>query len=338
MHDYEHQLRENMSQRQFDVTYIEKCCKYARDLLDKKLPVIFDKHHVENILRLQKINLCGYHSFSIANSKKVRIITAPGRELKLRQRWILDEILNKVEITPYAHGFESGRSIKTNAVMHAKNAYVICMDIKEFFSSIPESKVREIFSEIGYSTSAAATLAKVCCFSECLPQGAPSSPRLANIAFNDIDLKLALIAKSKNAVYSRYADDLTFSSNENINSIFSDVEETLRDSVFRINMEKCRSFMPTQPKIITGLIVQSGRVRVPKRFKRLLKQEIYYCKKFGALTHLENRNAYRMINYREYLYGKAYYIKMIEPEVGEYFLEDLDTIEWPVFSINAHLK
>ena len=77
------------------------------------------------------------------------------------------------------------------------------------------------------------------------------------------------------------------------------------------------------------MIVQNGLIRVPRGFKRELKQEIYYCKKFGVVLHLENRRAAKAINYREHLYGKAYYIKMVEPELGRRFLEELDEIRWP---------
>ena len=79
--------------------------------------------------------------------------------------------------------------------------------------------------------------------------------------------------------------------------------------------------------MVTGLVV-SDDIRVPKSFKRKLKQEIYYCKKFGVAAHLENSKVKKCANYREHLYGKAYYVKMVEPEIGERFLSELDSIEW----------
>lgn len=86
---------------------------------------------------------------------------------------------------------------------------------------------------------------------------------------------------------------------------------------------------PNFPKRITGLVVQNGTVRVPKHFKRTLRQEIHYCLKYGVLTHLENTKSTRSINYREHLYGKAYYINMVEPQEGKLYLAQLDQIEWP---------
>lgn len=90
-----------------------------------------------------------------------------------------------------------------------------------------------------------------------------------------------------------------------------------------------RLYGPGAPKRITGLIVQNETVRVPKYFKRALKQEIYCCQRCGVLTHLENINSNHFIHYREYLYGKAYYVRMIETDTGEAFLQSLDKIEWP---------
>ena len=207
--------------------------------------------------------------------------------------------------------------------------YVLCMDIEDFFPSISRSTVVRVFTHTGYSKSAASALADLCCYQETLPQGAPTSPYLANIIFYQIDEQLALLAREYGAIYSRYADDLTFSSNTPLDHLSDTVCTVLRQNEFKVNSQKTKLFLPGQPKRITGLIVQNGSVRIPRYFKRSLKQEIYYCKKFGVIAHLENSRATRRINYREYLYGKAYYIRMIEPELGEKYLQELDQIRWP---------
>lgn len=80
--------------------------------------------------------------------------------------------------------------------------------------------------------------------------------------------------------------------------------------------------------MITGIIVTENGLSVPRNYKRKLRQEIYYCTKFGVAEHLENTKSEKMVNFREYLYGKAFYIKMVEPITGQKFLDELNEIQW----------
>ncbi len=326
---YIERLRSAMQAQSFPAEEIESCCQYAQSLLCQNLPVLFDASHLCNILRLHDINWNAYHTFTLPQHGKLRTITAPSRPLKERQKWILQEILSHLKVSPWAHGFETGRSIKTNAVLHANHAYALCMDIQDFFPSISDQSVAAVFQNAGYSASVSRLLADLCCFQGSLPQGAPTSPKLSNILFRDLDEQLAMIAAEAQATYSRYADDLTFSSEHSLNDVFLQAEKILTASGFQLHPEKIHFYGPGSPKKITGLIVQNGMVRVPKRLKRALRQEIHYCTKYGVLTHLENTKSTHIIHYREYLYGKAYYIHMIEPEEGQRFLEKLDQILWP---------
>lgn len=318
-----------MQQNSCSEVEILKCCDYASALLNKGLPVLFDARHVQEALQLNKLSLSDYHIFTLFQLGKIREITAPSLALKQRQKWILKNILNKVPVSNYAHGFIANRSIKTNALAHANSTHALCIDIKDFFPSISRKSVYDVFRSLGYSTSASSKLADVCCYMEKIPQGAPTSPCLSNIIFKEIDEEISIIANRNNIIYTRYADDLTFSANHNLDDVFPEIEQILSTNSFQINYDKVHFFNPGFPKIITGLIVQNGVVRVPKQFKRKLRQEIYYCTKYGVLTHLENVNAMHYINYREHLYGKAYYVHMIEPEVGSVYLDALDKIEWP---------
>lgn len=326
---YTQRLRSAMSERGFTEEQISACCEYSSLLFSRNLPVLFDAQHIDKVLQLYKIDLKAYHTFTIPQAEKLRTITAPSRPLKQRQRWILQEILSKVSISEHAHGFEVGRSIKTNALLHANSKYVLCMDIKDFFPSISYDSIVNVFQSIGYSPSASCLLADLCSYNKALPQGAPTSPKLSNIIFQPLDEMLSAIANEENAIYSRYADDLTFSSNHDLKGIFDRVKQLLESFGFYLNEEKIHNYGPDVPKKITGLVVQNGTVRVPKRFKRILRQEIHYCLRYGVLTHLENTNSDRFINYREHLYGKAYFVNMVEPQEGEMYLAKLDQIEWP---------
>ena len=325
---YIKRLEAAMTEQGAENEAISRAVNYAFNLLNQNLPVFFDDIHVAEVLLLSRLSLHSYHTFPVSQIDKTRIITAPSLNLKQRQKWILSEILNKIPISEHAHGFESGHSIKTNALIHANNDYVFCMDIKDFFPSISRQSVCEIFRTVGYSPKASDMLSKVCCYNNRLPQGAPTSPKLSNIFFAKIDTELANLAKLNNAIYSRYADDLTFSSKHDIPALHKAVEEIIGKYNFTLNHKKTRVFYPGQPKRITGLIVQNGCIRVPKHFKRRLRQEIHYCRQYGVTVHLENTNASHCINYREHLYGKAYFVHMIEPDTGDKLLNMLDEIDW----------
>ncbi len=318
-----------------------KILYYSNNLLANNRPVIFDKKHIYKIFVFRKSYTDFleryYHCFYIDNINKKRLIKAPSRKLKSVQKWILDNILVTIEISKEAYGFVKGRSIYDNAKQHCNNQFALCIDIKDFFGSIYIDKVLALFIEAGYSFEASQELSKICCCKDIynnyvLPQGAPTSPYIANIVCKELDEELSDLAKRSKAVYTRYADDITFSAQEDISELYTEVYNILKKYKFRIN-DKTRYYTNNNPKFITGLVVQNGKVRVPKKFKRDLRKEIYYCKRFGVDSHLENSNANKRIHYREYLYGKAYYINMVEPDVGRVFLMEIDSIIWPDWAL-----
>lgn len=329
--DYVNRLRQAMEASErpcFSSAYIEQCCAYAENLLGQGLPVLFDRSHILKVLGMAAPRICDYHEFCIPKHNGVRTITAPSRRLKLRQQWIYQHILIRKETSPYSHGFVPQRSIVTNASLHIGYAYTYCADISDFFPSISRSQVLPVFREMGYSESAAGALCDLCCYHDALPQGAPTSPYLSNVICRDLDEALGAMAERFHGVFTRYADDIAISSDEKQPRLLDVLEEILREYGFSINLDKCRVYGPGQPKRITGLTVQD-RVSVPKAFKRSLRQEIHYCQKVGVTAHLENTKATRWIHYREHLYGKAYYVKMVEPELGAYFLDELSKVDWP---------
>ncbi|MEW9095387.1 MAG: reverse transcriptase family protein [Clostridiaceae bacterium] len=328
-YNYTKRLLEGMQSEQYSDIYIEACCKYAENLLDRNLPVIFEVSHLDEILKLKGIVIdFSYHTFEIdkKNGDK-RFIIAPSKKLKYRQQWILKNILEKILIDDSAHGFKKNKSIVTNAQQHINKKYIINIDIKDFFPSIGQEKVYEVFKSVGYTEEVARKLAHICCFGGVLPQGAPTSPCLSNIILKELDIAIKKITLDKEITYTRYADDLTFSANFDITYLTDMIYLEIEKQGFIPNKAKTNIMQANRPKIVTGLIV-SEKVKVPKKYKRKLRQEIYYCKKFGVANHLFNIESKRIVNYKEYLYGKAYFIKMVEKELGEKFLEELDSIRW----------
>ena len=313
---------------EYSQEYINICIEYSTNLLDKNLPVIFDRNHVNEILRLGSIILECYHVFEISGKNKKRKITAPSQPIKLRQQWILSEILEKNKVSNNCHGFVRNRSILTNAKKHIGHKNILNIDIKDFFPSITQNMVVKEFLKMGYENSAAEALAEICCFENRLPQGAPTSPYMSNLILKEMDDELDKFSKYRKMTYTRYADDMSFSSNVDIFCLLQDLYNIVNKYSFQINEKKTCYYQDPHRKIVTGLIVKEDEVKIPKKFKRKLKQEIYYCQRFGVQQHLEYTRNCERIGFKEYLYGKAYYVAMVEPELGKIFLQQLDQIRW----------
>ncbi len=289
-------------------------------------PIINSQEFLRDILNLEGVNRSAYHEFDIYLDGKTRRITSPSKKLKKRQKWILNNILNQYVLNENVHGFVRGRSIVTNASCHIGQHDIGCIDIKDFFPSVTTSQVEKTFIDMGYDDEISITLADLCVHNGCLPQGAPTSPLLANIILNDFDFEVSLYAKDNNLKYSRYADDITLSGNEIHAKDIDYLYDRLSAYGFYANKDKTHIMSGKHRKIVTGLIVNDLAVKVPRSYKRKLEQEIYYCTKYGVNQHLKNTQRSHAVNFREYLYGKAYFIKMVEPNTGEAFLSKIDNI------------
>lgn len=316
---------------------IMSACEYANNLISLNLPVIFNKKHFSLLVRREYIEITTMMAtleskyYHLAHIKKksggVRTLNIPAVSLRMVQRWILDNILNKLYISNCAMGFCVNRSIVDNAESHLGKACVINLDLKDFFPSITQKQVFNIFYYYGYTIDVSYMLSRLCTYEGKLPQGAPTSPCLSNIVCLKLDKRLSEISKRFNAKYTRYADDITFSCDSDISSIIQIVTKIIDDEGFQINKKKTRILFKHQRQEVTGLLVNGDHVRVDKKYIKKFKQEIYYCKKYGVdehLNHIECRKHF----YHDHMYGKAYFIKMVDEELGNKLLNELDTIDW----------
>ena len=180
--------------------------------------------------------LAHYHYRVLAKkSGAIRLIEAPKPQLKELQRQILAQILDKIPPHPAAHGFIQGRSVKTFIAPHLGQRVVLKMDLQDFFPSITGVRIQTIFRMLGYPESVADLLGGICtnavprhvwndrCVAKQIhpssrkrasyiparisPQGAPTSPALANVCVYRVDCRLTGLAYSAGAQYTRYADD-----------------------------------------------------------------------------------------------------------------------------------
>lgn len=338
--DYLYKLKKEMRAREYHEDYINLCIQYAERLISNNLPVIFDfeqlslmtgneKKFIHNVI-FNKDSF--YTPFPLMNKKnnKVRYITAPSRKLRKLQSWILHNILENIQVSESAKGFIKGKSILENAQEHLNNEYVISLDIKDFFPSISSKIIYKIFRYYGYTKQVASILTNICTYNDVLPQGAPTSPYLANIVCIRLDKRLSSLAIKLKGNYTRYADDMTFSGGvafcENLDLAYKIIEE----EGFMVNNDKTTIQTRSGRQSVTGIVVNNNVVRVPREIKRTLRQHIFFCKKFGVEYHLQQRKGNtKYVNFKEYLFGMAYYIKMIEEETGLKFIKQLSEIDWP---------
>lgn len=230
---------------------------------------------------LQEIsNDINYKTFKIKKRNgKLREINAPNFKLKVIQKWILLNILEKVSVSVEATAFrKNSNGIKENANKHINQKYILEIDIKDFYPSIRFSNVVNLFRYLGYDKDFSLFLGKICTFNGKLPQGGVTSPYISNLIFKSIDKKLSKYCLYKNINYSRYADDLTFSSNDKkvlLNALIY-IRTFFTQSQFQINEDKTRLLSPSSHKIITGITINNGELKVNKKIKRLVRALIYY--------------------------------------------------------------
>ncbi len=226
---------------------------------------------------------------------RLRLIEEPKPMLKRLQRRILHGLLDRIPVHPAACGFVPGRNAIQGAARHAGEAVVIAFDLADFFARIPFARIYSLFRALGYPRAVAMHLTGLTTSTvpdhilqmpglaasgalsvRHLPQGAPTSPALANLCALHLDRRLSGLARSCNATYTRYADDLTFSGDAAIAPLMlRAVPQIISDAGFRANPAKTR-IMPAQGRqIVTGLIV-NRHINIPRRTYDRLKATIHH--------------------------------------------------------------
>jgi RNA-directed DNA polymerase len=284
----------------------------------------------------------------------IRLIEAPKLRLKQIQKQILWEILEKIPVHPGAHGFRRGRSIKSFAAPHARQHVVVRMDLRDFFPSISASRVQAMFRTAGYPESVANLLGGLCTnaaprtlwiaqaswldplrMAEArrlyawphLPQGAPTSPALANICAHRIDCRLTGLAEASGAVYTRYADDIAFSGGEdferNAERFSLHAAAILLDQGFAVHHRKTRIMRQGVRQYLAG-IVANQHLNVVRRDYDLLKATLTNCIRHGQ----DSQNREAISDFRAHLTGRVSFVEMINAKRGRRLRELLNRIQW----------
>lgn len=276
----------------------------------------------------------GYVEFEVPKAKGgTRRIAAPRTPLRKVQRKILDAILAKVPMHDACHGFVAGRSTVTNAAPHVGQALVVKLDLKDFFPTVHYRRVRGLFQHLGYNDEVAGVLAGLTTYRPkigdtviwpgILPQGAPTSPALANLACRRLDQRLAKLAAKYDAVYTRYADDLTFSFAQvpdvRLGRFLWWVDGICQQEGFIERADKRRILRAKHQQRVTGLVVNAD-VHVPRADKRKFRAILHNCKKHGVASQAQ---AGHHDHFASYLAGYAAYVNMVEPALGATWLAEV---------------
>lgn len=255
-----------------------------------------------------------YYTFEIPKkSGGARTISAPNRNLKYILKLINIALQCLYTPMPQAHGFIPGRSIVTNAANHIKKKYVYNIDLENFFPSVEFKRVWGVLSMLTQTKlhkEVARVIASLCCHDGVLPQGAPTSPTISNLICIRLDKQFYFLSKKMGFTYTRYADDITISSNKDIftNDFKSLVEEMIQKESFELNMAKERLQVNNvkkgkksyrQQQTVTGIVVNS-RTTVNKSYVRNLQATIHNWEKYGY-------SIASMLHEHFYIYAKGYH-------------------------------
>lgn len=329
----------------------------AARLTSQGLPVLATPAEVAQTLNLSipQLRWLAFHTevatrihyvhFSVPKkSGGTRVLSSPHKKLAVAQKWILDNILAKVPVEPAAHGFQPGRSIVSNATAHVGRRVVLNMDLEDFFPSITFPRIRSVFYRLGYSPAAATILALLC--TECprkqvmydgnpywvatgprgLPQGACTSPALSNQVARRLDKRLAGLANKLGLTYTRYADDLTVSGDEALESrvgyVMARIRHIAEAEGFAVNDKKSRVLRRNAAQRVTGLVV-NDRPTLSRKDIRRLRAILFRAKSEG----LDAQNRLGMPHFRAWLQGKIAYLAMVRPELGAKLRLQFDALD-----------
>lgn len=239
-----------------------------------------------------------YKNFSIGQSSgKVRMINAPDERLAFVQRKLAHKLVELYRLRNPVHGFAPKRSIKTNALVHLNRRFIVNVDISDFFNSISQNRIKGLLLSLGINPHVSNIIARLCCNNGCLPQGAPSSPVLSNMVCFRLDKELLAFAKGARCLYSRYADDITFSSHQLPTALFetgvpptgnfqtshlkTELIQIFRNNGFTLNPKKAHYADPHSRRMVTGIKVNES-LNVDRRYVRNIRATLYSISALGA--------------------------------------------------------
>ena len=304
-------------------------------------------HYVHRWVKKRTATLEGGTTNTRPVSTQWRLIEAPKQTLKTAQRKILTEILEKIPAHVAAHGFVRGRSIVSNARPHVGQAVVIKLDLQNFYANVTYSRVVAIFRSMGYCREAAVWLGRLTTSAvpwsltvpdgdeelkslyvrRHLPQGAPTSPALANLSAFGLDVRLSGLLKTFGGNYTRYADDLTLSGNDDfryaLRCVIPLTEQIVRSERFRLNHRKRKVVRRGHRQLVTGVVV-NAKINIRRDEFDRLKAILTNCVKLGPTS--QNRDSHE--DFAAHLRGRIAFIRQLNPARAEKLQRLFGQIHW----------
>ena len=297
--------------------------------------------------------------------KRYRIICVPDPQLLRTQTWIARNILRTATPHLASTAFARGDDIVSAAEIHCHARWLIKLDVESFFESITEISAYRVFRALGYQPLVAFELGRLCtrvrrvrgigknprwrgrsCNKRIpvyssrelgyLPQGAPTSPMLSNLSVAGFDGDVDDIAKQYGLRYSRYADDISlstqsasFSRHESV-EVMREVYKAMVQHGLSPNRGKTQIRPPGSRKIVLGLLVDGPTPRLTKEFKSRIRMHLYYLNhsEIGPVRHAENRGFESIIGLRAHIRGLIAHAQLVEPEYGRVRLDEFNSITW----------
>ncbi len=302
----------------------------------------------------QKLRHYRYRWQAKPNGRGRRLIEEPKPLLKSIQRRILKEILNRIPTHEAAHAFRPGRSVLTYVKPHVGQQVVLHLDLRHFFPSIRAARVRSLFRWAGYPEAVANLLTGLCTNSvpaeildegkdpldldqhqqlveqygnPHLPQGAPTSPALANLAAYRLDCRLSGLARKAGANYSRYADDLVFSGGYDVRRSLGRFRILVCAIVlhegFEIRRRKTRVMTKGTRQEVAGLVLNQ-RPNLRRDDYDRLRAVLFNCIRYGP----ESQNFAGRENFQAHLAGRIAYHAAVNPSRGAKLRQLFEQIAW----------
>lgn len=290
----------------------------------------------------------GYRSFSIAKrGGGRRPIDSPTPTLRHVQRWLNDHVLGHQPVHRAAIAYVPGQSVKKGAARHCRARWLIKFDLHDFFGSVSERQVYDVVAGLGLLPLASYEITRLTTLPQAasqagrgrfkpvdrsrytvyrkdprvgaLPQGAPTSPALSNLAMRGFDHRLQALADDAELVYTRYADDICFSSLDSnfgraaAERLIDQVHEVIISSGFVPHRRKTRVVPPGARKIVLGLLVDGPSPRLPVHFRRRVDCHIRGIRNWGLTHHAAHRGFHSMVGMVRHIAGLLTYAQDIQP-------------------------
>ena len=287
------------------------------------------------------------------------------------QKWIATEILRNAPYHPASVAYAPGQKLVDAAAKHRRSQWLVKVDIRDFFESISEIDTYRVFLQRGYQPLVALELARICTrlrdehrgkegwrprrwrrtsylvegvgpyrqtFMGSLPQGAPTSPMLANLAVHELDGVIAKIAARFDVRYTRYADDLAFSSTSKAfgraraKQLIGSVYGALGDRGLSPNTAKTQISPPGARKLLLGLLVDGQSPKLSREFRSTLRMHLHYVTHpdFGPAQHAKRRGFSSVEGLRQHLLGLIAFAKQIDPYFADACRTQLNAADWSV--------